>query len=598
LSIHRFKGLVDPIDALRYAERRREDNMIEKIQPNTTDQLDAMVQTLQANKGGFARLSIDARIDLMEVAMEGMTRVEHAWVAKACEAKGIDPNTGTAGEEWLAGPMLVQRNLRILKHTLADIRDKGGPQLRDAGCVRVAENGQTVVEVFPFESYDKLMYQGFSAEIWMEPEITPGNLRDNMAAAYRDGLQGDGVVSLVLGAGNVASIGPMDVLYKLFAENEVCLLKMNPVNEYLGPFIEEAFAAYVDAGYLQVCYGGAEVGDYLCKHAGVDNIHITGSDKTHDVIVWGPPGPDQDARKKAGNPVNSKPISSELGNVSPIMIVPGPWSAKEIAFQAANVASMMCNNASFNCNAAKVLILQKDWALRGAFMDAVENTLKNAPTRKAYYPGAAQRYDTWLGAHPEAQAMAERTEDVLPWTVARDVDSSNHDDVCFTTEAFCGVLTETTLDAPDAVSFLNQAVDYCNNHIWGTLNCSVVVSPKTLKEPGMKATLETAIANLKYGTVAVNHWAALAYGLVVTTWGAHPGHPLEDIQSGRGVVHNALLFDKPQKTVVRGPFRMPIKPPWFVTNKKTHILGPRLSAFERKPGFWKFLKIAVGSLGG
>ena len=86
--------------------------------------------------------------------------------------------------------------------------------------------------------------------------------------------------------------------------------------------------------------------------------------------------------------------------------------------------------------------------------------------------------------------------------------------------------------------------------------------------------------------------------VVVTTWGAHPGHPLEDIQSGRGVVHNALLFDKPQKTVVRGPFRMPIKPPWFVTNKKTHILGPRLSAFERKPGFWKFLKIAVGSLGG
>ena len=97
---------------------------------------------------------------------------------------------------------------------------------------------------------------------------------------------------------------------------------------------------------------------------------------------------------------------------------------------------------------------------------------------------------------------------------------------------------------------------------------------------------------------AINHWAALAYGLVVTTWGAHPGPTVDDIQSGRGVVHNVLLFDKPQKTVVRGPFRMPMKPPWFVTNKATHRLGPRLSAFEKDPNILRFLGIAVNSLGG
>jgi len=32
-------------------------------------------------------------------------------------------------------------------------------------------------------------------------------------------------------------------------------------------------------------------------HAGVDEIHITGSDKTHDLIVWGPPGPAREERK-------------------------------------------------------------------------------------------------------------------------------------------------------------------------------------------------------------------------------------------------------------------------------------------------------------
>lgn len=43
-----------------------------------------------------------------------------------------------------------------------------------------------------------------------------------------------GKVALVLGAGNVSSIGLMDVLYKLFIENQATLLKMNPVNEYSG----------------------------------------------------------------------------------------------------------------------------------------------------------------------------------------------------------------------------------------------------------------------------------------------------------------------------------------------------------------------------
>jgi acyl-CoA reductase-like NAD-dependent aldehyde dehydrogenase len=572
--------------------------MIEAMSPTSPSELDAAIQALQDGKARFARLSIPERLQLVDAAMEAMEGVENAWVSKACEAKGILEGTSTEGEEWIGGPMMVQRNLRLLRRTLCDIRDYGLPQLRDEDAVRVAANGQTVVDVFPFEPFDKVMYQGFSAEIWMEPEITPDNLRDNMAAIYRDDADQSGAVSLVLGAGNVASIGPMDVLYKLFAENEVCLLKMNPVNEYLGPFIEEAFAVFVNAGFLRVVYGGAEVGDYLCKHEGVETIHITGSDKTHDVIVWGPPGAEQDERKKKGEPINTKPISSELGNVSPVIVVPGPWTAKDVAFQAANVASMVANNASFNCNAAKVIIQQKDWEHRDAFIEAVEQTLAGAPARKAYYPGAAQRYERWMAAHPEAKPVAERTEGVLPWTIARDVDSSNHDDVCFTTEAFCGVLTETSLDTDDPVSFLKTAVDYCNNHIWGTLNVTMIVHPKTMKEPGMVEAVENAVADLKYGTVAINHWAALAYGLVVTTWGAHPGHTLDDIQSGRGVVHNVLLFDKPQKTVVRGPFRMPMKPPWFVTNKATHRLGPRLSAFEKDPNIFRFLGIAVNSLGG
>ena len=37
--------------------------------------------------------------------------------------------------------------------------------------------------------------------------------------------------------------------------------------------------------------------------------------------------------------------------------------------------------------------------------------------------------------------------------------------------------------------------------------------------------------------------------------GAYPGHTYTDVQSGIGAVHNALMLDKPLKTVVSAPFR-------------------------------------------
>jgi hypothetical protein len=38
------------------------------------------------------------------------------------------------------------------------------------------------------------------------------------------------------------------------------------------------------------------------------------------------------------------------------------------------------------------------------------------------------------------------------------------------------------------------------------------------------------------------------------TWGGYPGRDIYDIQSGIGFVNNMLMFDKPQKAIVRGQF--------------------------------------------
>ena len=43
-------------------------------------------------------------------------------------------------------------------------------------------------------------------------------------------------------------------------------------------------------------YGSADDGRYLVYHRDLDEVHVTGSDKTHDNIVWGPRGPEREAR--------------------------------------------------------------------------------------------------------------------------------------------------------------------------------------------------------------------------------------------------------------------------------------------------------------
>jgi acyl-CoA reductase-like NAD-dependent aldehyde dehydrogenase len=565
--------------------------------PATTDpDLDAAIETLKGSRESFHQLDLKARIQLLDELIEGVTAVEEEWVRAGCKAKGIDFDQSTAGEEWLAGPMAMHRNLRLLKQSLNDIKEIGHPRL-PKNSVRVHPNGQTIVKVFPANVFDKLLFMGFEAEIWQQPEVTSENLHRNMGVIYQ-GKMPQAKLSLVLGAGNVSSIAPLDVVYKMFVENEICILKMNPVNEYLGPIFEKAFRSYIDKKYLRIVYGGAPVGDYLCKHEDIESIHITGSDKTHDIIVWGPPGVEREERKKNGEPLLSKPISSELGNVSPVVIVPGEWSHSDLDFHAQNVASMLANNGSFNCNAAKLLIMHEGWSQREAFITTLRKYLEAAPKRKAYYPGAEGRFDSFCKEYGSSVSVGEKKDGVLPWTLLRNVDSSKTDNMCFTTEAFCGILAETTLPAADAAEFLDNAVAFCNDTVWGTLNACVIVHPKSLKFDKVWKSLEKAKTELRYGTIGINHWPALGYALACTPWGAFPGHTLEDIQSGRGFVHNTYLFDKCEKTVITGPFKVSPLPPWFVTNTRTHITGRKLTRFEASPSMLKIPGIAISAARG
>jgi hypothetical protein len=439
--------------------------------------------------------------------------------------------------------------------------------------------------VVPASLFDRILYSGVTGEVWMEPGVDEKEVQASQAEAYKSPESYEGVC-LVLGAGNVASLGPRDVLSKLFGEGKVVVLKANPVNDYLVPYWSRAMSSLIDAGYLRIVSGGAHVGAYLTNHEFITEVHVTGSDKTHDVIVFGV-GPEGQRRKSENDPLITKPVSCELGNVSPVVIVPGQWSTKEIEYQAKHVATMIANNAGFNCLTPRVIVTHAQWPQREAFLEALEAVLASLPTRRAYYPGATERRDAFLVSHPEAEQLGDVTAETMPWTFIRDVDPTNDGDIAFNVEAFCALTAETALVADSPADFVRRATDFCNDVVWGTLSMTLIADPRTLKDSKTGPAIEEAIANLRYGSIGVNLWHALSFALATTTWGAYPGHPITDIQSGSGFVGNAYLFARPQKSVVRGPFVAKPAPAWFSTNQNAGVVMRKLLDFEVKPSWTK-----------
>lgn len=539
-------------------------------------ELDAAVATLAERAAAWSACTVTDRLALLQELVADTLAAAPGWVEAAVVAKGIPQPSRLMGEDWGSGIVQVLRNLKLLERTLMDIRDTGRPQ---PPSLEVAPSGQVVAKVLPSDRIDALLFQGFTAEIRLLPEVTLADAEARIGRIYRDGHEPQPGVSLVLGAGNVSSIGPMDTLYELFARGHVVVLKMNPVNDYLAPHIEAAFGALVREGFLRVVRGGAEVGAYLTSHPQVDHVHITGSDKTHDAIVFG--RGEEGARRKAANePVLDKPITSELGNITPVIVVPGPWSEKDLAFHGDNIASMLVHNGGFNCIAARMIIQHRAWTKRRALLDAIRASLRTAEERVPYYPGAEDRWRMFVRTHPHAEWFSEAGPGKVPFTLIPELDATVTDDIAFTVEAFCGVFGEVALDAPRSVpDYLDEAVAFCNDTLWGTLSATILVHPASLRDPAVAAAVERAISELRYGSVVINHWAAAPYAFVTPSWGAYPGAPLNDIQSGRGVVHNTYLLEDIEKSVVRGPFRPLVKPVWFHTHAALHELLPEVARF-------------------
>ncbi|MFH8769898.1 aldehyde dehydrogenase family protein [Streptomyces sp. NPDC017958] len=561
-----------------------------------TSALDRAVAALRRGAESWSATPLPERIALLERLLPRVVAGSAGMVAAGASAKGYAPDSPWAAEDWMGGPWALVQNAAAHLHVLRRIAAGRDPLA--AGAVR-ERDGRALVDVFPATGWDRLLLNGFSAQVWTRPGTTTEQVRERAAGEYR-GRPGRPGVALVLGAGNVAAITALDILHKLYVEGEVVVAKMNPVNAYLRPHFEQVFAEFVARDWVRFVDGGAAEGSHLTRHEGVDSIHVTGSDRTHDAIVWGT-GDEAVERRREDRPLVGKPFSSELGGVSPCIVTPGPWSDTDFRFQAEHIVSSKMNNSGHNCIASQVLVVPRDWDGTERLLNEIRRVLQALPPRTDYYPGAGERLAAVRAAHPTAETYGDGGRLLVP-------DIADHDDVLITSEVFGSALGVVRLAGTTTDEFLHHAIDFANNVLPGSLGATLIVHPRTARSE--QATLRTAIAALRYGTLGVNCWSGVGFLLGYTPWGAFPGNTRQAIGSGIGFVHNAFMLEGVEKTVLRAPFapaprglatREPSlspRPPYFVTNRTALTTVERLTRFTAAPSALKLPALFASALRG
>ena len=540
--------------------------------------IDRYITTLRTNSKEFNNISDLQLSSMLEEVISNIKEVAYFWSTVCSDNKGTS-KTPAEGEEWLGGPFAAVLATQYYIDTL---------QSDDDLSLKSYNKEENSYKVFPNKFIERLTFPFIDAKVYFNKSMSFDDINKFRGFSKRYDI--DPSITLVLGAGNFSSIPYLDVLYHLITRRSVILLKLNPVNDYLKPVFEKVFQNFIERGYVIVSTGNLVESKYMANHQGVDHIHLTGSDKTFEEIVYGRHLNDKERKLKNLTKLNTKNITSELGNVTPIIIHPGNWSTSDIKYQARKIVTGKLNNNGFNCIAAQVIVLPDGWGQTDTLIKYIKFYMNKAEDRKAYYPESIERLNKL--EKDKAYERVNKLSCVTPH-LTREIKAYNKYEL---DEVWSSALYFKRIAYSSSEDFSNKAIDYCNNDLWGNLGVSVIMKDhdKNLNSH----ILENYIEKLEYGTVAINEWAAIGYIIPQLPWGGFPGNKDNDIQSGKSIVHNSMLFESPLKGVVQTKFRISkiIDPPWFITNSKSRRLFKNLTYFQINNSKINLLKLGFSAL--
>ena len=540
--------------------------------------IDRFITTLRTKSKEYNSISNVQLASMLEETISNIKEVSFFWATICSDNKGTT-KTPAEGEEWLGGPFASVLATQYYIKSLTNDDDLTEKKYNSE------ENSY---KVFPNKFIERITFPFIDAKVIFNKSMTFDDINKYRGFSKRYDI--DPSITLVLGAGNFSSIPYLDVLYHLITRKSVILLKLNPVNEYLKPVFEKVFQNFIERGYIIVTTGNIDESRYMATHPGINHIHLTGSDKTFEDIVYGRELTDKERKSKSLSKINNKPITSELGNVTPIIIHPGKWSTSDIKYQARKIVTAKLNNNGFNCIAAQVVVLPDGWGQTDTLIKYVKHYMSKAKERKAYYPESIERLEKL-----ERDKGYERVNALSCVTphLTREIKAYSKFEI---DEVWSSTIYFKKIEYTSIEDFANKAIDYCNGELWGNLGVSVIIKDHDRKFN--KHITNSYIDKLNYGTVAINEWAAIGYIIPQLPWGGFPGNKDNDIQSGQSVVHNSMLFESPLKGVVNTKFRISriIDPPWFVTNKKARRLFRNLTYYQINNSNINFLKLIFAAL--
>ena len=524
--------------------------------------IDRFISTLRTKSKEFNSISNVQLASMLEETISNIKEVSYFWATICSDNKGTT-KTPAEGEEWLGGPFAsVLATQYYIKSLIND----------DDLVEGNFNNSENSYKVFPNNFIERITFPFINAKVYFNKSMSFEDINKFRGFSKRYDIEPS--ITLVLGAGNFSSIPYLDVLYHLITRRSVILLKLNPVNDYLKPVFEKVFKNFIERGYIIVTNGNINESKYMATHPGINHIHLTGSDKTYEDIVYGRELTGNERSIKTLSKINPKPITSELGNVTPIIIHPGKWSTSDIKYQARKIVTGKLNNNGFNCIAAQVVVLPDGWGHTETLIKYVKYYMNKSKDRKAYYPDSIERL-TKL----EKDKSYERVNSLSCTTphLTREIKAYNKYEL---DEVWSSTIYFRKIAYSNAEDYVKKSIDYCNNELWGNLGVSVII--KNHNNKFNKHITNSYIENLKYGTIAINEWAAIGYIIPQLPWGGFPGNKDNDIQSGQSVVHNSMLFESPLKGIVETKFRISrlIDPPWFITNRKSRRLFMNLTYFQ------------------
>ncbi len=540
--------------------------------------IDRFITTLRTKSKEYNSINNLQLASMLEETIANIKEVSFFWATICSDNKGTT-KTPAEGEEWLGGPFASVLATQYYIKSLTNDDDLTEKKFNSE---------QNSYKVFPNNFIERITFPFIDAKVIFNKSMSFDDINKYRGFSKRYDI--DPSITLVLGAGNFSSIPYLDVLYHLITRKSVILLKLNPVNEYLKPVFEKVFQNFIERGYIIVTTGNIDESKYMATHPGINHIHLTGSDKTFEDIVYGRELTEKERKSKSLSKINNKPITSELGNVTPIIIHPGKWSTSDIKYQARKIVTAKLNNNGFNCIAAQVVVLPDGWGQTETLIKYVKHYMSKAKERKAYYPESIERLEKL-----EKDKGYERVNALSCVTphLTREIKAYSKFEI---DEVWSSTIYFKKIEYTSVEDFAKKAIDYCNDELWGNLGVSVIIKDHDRKFN--KHITNLYVDKLNYGTVAVNEWAAIGYIIPQLPWGGFPGNRDNDIQSGQSVVHNSMLFESPLKGVVNTKFRISriIDPPWFVTNKKARRLFKNLTYYQIHNSNINFLKLIFAAL--